>query len=45
VFGEVQGEANIFANHSGLSAFVNGGYKFKTRWREETVTLGARYTW
>jgi hypothetical protein len=45
VFGEVQVEGNIFANHSGLSAFLNSGIKFKTRYQEETVTIGARYTW
>ena len=45
VFGEVQAEANVFENHSGFSAFLNGGIKFKTRYQEETATLGFRYDW
>jgi outer membrane autotransporter protein len=44
-FGEVQGEANLFANHSGVSAFVNGGVKFKDHYSDTNVTLGARYQW
>ena len=45
VFGEVQAEANVFEVGNGLSAFLNGGVKFKTRYQEETATLGVRYQW
>ena len=45
VFGEVQAEANVFEDQSGFSAFLNGGIKFKTRYQEETATLGFRYDW
>jgi outer membrane autotransporter protein len=45
VFGEVQGEANLFTTTSGLSAFLNGGWKFKSNYSEGTITLGARYQW
>ena len=45
VFGEVQGEANLFTTTSGLSAFLNGGWRFKNAYSEATITLGARYQW
>ena len=45
VFGEVQGEGNLFTTTSGLSAFLNGGWKFKSNYSEGTITLGARYQW
>jgi hypothetical protein len=44
-FGEFSGQANIFSTTSGLSAFVTGGYKFKSNYNEGTVTIGARYQW
>jgi autotransporter-like protein len=43
VFGEVSGQANLFSNKSGFSAFANGGYKFKSNYNEGYVVLGARY--
>jgi hypothetical protein len=43
VFGEISGQANLFTTTSGLSAFLNGGVKFKSSYTEGTVTLGARY--
>jgi hypothetical protein len=45
VFGEIQGEANLFTTTSGLSAFLTGGYKFKSGYAEGAVTIGARYQW
>jgi hypothetical protein len=44
-FGEFSGQANLFSTTSGLSAFVTGGYKFKSNYNEGTVTIGARYQW
>jgi len=45
VFGEVKGEANLFAVGNNLSAFLNGGIKWKSRYQSTTVTLGFRYQW
>ncbi|HEX4098059.1 MAG TPA: autotransporter outer membrane beta-barrel domain-containing protein, partial [Caulobacteraceae bacterium] len=45
VFGQISGEANLFTTTSGLSAFLNGGWKFKSNYSEGTITLGARYQW
>jgi hypothetical protein len=45
VFGDISGQANLFSTTSGLSAFVNGGVKFKSNYTDGTVTLGARYQW
>jgi len=43
VFGDVGGQAELFSIDSRVSAFVNGDYKWKSRYRESTITLGARY--
>ena len=45
VYGEIKGEANIFAVGNNLSAFVNTGVKWKTRYQDTSVTLGVRYQW
>jgi outer membrane autotransporter protein len=45
VFGEVKGEANLFSTVNGFSAFVNGGWRFKSGYSEGTVTLGGRFMW
>ena len=42
-FGEISGQANLFTLSSGLSAFLNGGVKFKSTYTDANVTLGARY--
>jgi hypothetical protein len=43
--GEVKADVNVFSNTSGLSAFLNGGWRFKANYSEGTITLGARYQW
>jgi hypothetical protein len=45
VYGEVKGEANLFAAGNNLSAFLNAGVKWKNHYQSTTVTLGARYQW
>ena len=45
VYGEIKGEANLFAVGNNLSAFVNTGVKWKTRYQDTTVSLGVRYQW
>jgi len=45
VFGDVTGQVNLFSTTSGMSAFLNGGVKFKSNYTEGQVTLGARYQW
>jgi outer membrane autotransporter protein len=45
VYGEVKGEANLFAMGNALSAFLNGGVKWKDHYQSTTVTLGVRYQW
>jgi hypothetical protein len=45
VYGEIKGEANLFAVGNNLSAFVNTGIKWKTRYQDTSVTLGVRYQW
>jgi outer membrane autotransporter protein len=45
VYGEIKGEANLFAVGDHLSAFLNAGVKWKSRYQSTTVTLGARYQW
>ncbi|HWA63883.1 MAG TPA: autotransporter outer membrane beta-barrel domain-containing protein, partial [Caulobacteraceae bacterium] len=45
VFGEIKGEANLFAVGNNLSAFLNTGVKWKSRYQDTTVTLGFRYQW
>ncbi len=45
VYGEIKGEANIFAVGNNLSAFVNTGIKWKARYQDTSVTLGVRYQW
>jgi hypothetical protein len=45
VYGEVKGEANLFAMGNNLSAFLNGGVKWKSHYQDTTVTLGFRYQW
>ncbi|HEX7758403.1 MAG TPA: hypothetical protein VF459_02795 [Caulobacteraceae bacterium] len=45
VYGEIKGEANLFAAGNNLSAFVNTGVKWKSRYQDTTVTLGVRYQW
>ncbi|HZZ34377.1 MAG TPA: autotransporter domain-containing protein, partial [Caulobacteraceae bacterium] len=45
VFGEIKGEANIFAVGNNFSAFLNGGVKWKSHYQATTVTLGMRYSW
>ena len=39
------GEANLFAVGNNLSAFLNTGVKWKSRYQDTTVTLGFRYQW
>ena len=45
VYGEVKGEANLFAMGNNLSAFLNAGVKWKTHYQDSTITLGFRYQW
>ena len=45
VYGEVKGEANLFAVGNNLSAFVDTGIKWKTRYQDTSVSLGVRYQW
>jgi hypothetical protein len=45
VYGEIKGEANLFAVGNNLSAFVNSGIKWKSRYQDTSVTLGLRYQW
>ncbi len=45
VYGEVKGEANLFAVGNKLSAFVDTGIKWKTRYQDTSVSLGVRYQW
>jgi hypothetical protein len=45
VFGELKGEANLFSVGNNLSAFLNGGIKWKSRYQSTTLTLGVRYQW
>ena len=45
VYGEIKGEANLFAVGNNLSAFVNSGIKWKSRYQDTSVTLGVRYQW
>jgi hypothetical protein len=45
VYGEIKGEANLFAVGNNLSAFLNTGVKWKSKYQDTTVTLGFRYQW
>ncbi|MGA0599434.1 beta strand repeat-containing protein [Caulobacter sp. KR2-114] len=45
VYGEIKGEANLFAAGNNLSAFVNTGIKWKSRYQDTSVSLGVRYQW
>ncbi|MBS0411734.1 MAG: autotransporter outer membrane beta-barrel domain-containing protein, partial [Proteobacteria bacterium] len=45
VYGEVKGEANLFAAGDHLSAFLNAGVKWKARYQDTSVSLGVRYQW
>jgi hypothetical protein len=45
VYGEIKGEANLFAVGNNLSAFVNSGIKWKSRYQDTSVSLGLRYQW
>ncbi|MGA0600252.1 hypothetical protein ACO2Q3_24805, partial [Caulobacter sp. KR2-114] len=45
VYGEIKGEANLFAVGNNLSAFLNSGVKWKSRYQDTSVTLGVRYQW
>ena len=45
VYGEVKGEAALFATGNALSAFLNAGVKWKSHYQSTTVTAGFRYQW
>jgi hypothetical protein len=44
-FAEVSGGANIFSANGNLSAFLNGGVKFRSDYHETGITAGFRYQW
>jgi outer membrane autotransporter protein len=44
-FGELSGGANIFSANGNLSAFINGGVKFRSDYHETGITAGFRYQW
>jgi hypothetical protein len=44
-FGEVTLGGNLFTTGGHLSAFANGGIKFRSDYQETNVTVGFRYQW